>query len=333
MVGIVLTSHGGFADGINQSAEMIFGQQQDVAHVILKPDEGPDDIHAKLEEAIKDFSDQEQVLFLVDLWGGTPFNQASSLFEQHKDTWAIVTGMNLPMVIEALASRMTMNSAREIATHIVETAKDGIKTLPEELMPETKTPAAPSNAKPVAKGAIPEGTVIGDGKIKYVLARVDSRLLHGQVATGWTKATNPNRIIVVSDNVAKDKLRKNMIKQAAPTGVHANTVPIAKMIKVDKDPRFGNTRAMLLFETPEDALRAIEGGVGIKELNIGSMAYSDGKVNVNQVLAMNQEDVDTFKKLKQLGIKFVVKKVPSSNAEDMDALLEKAQKLIDEQKN
>ena len=333
MVGIVLTSHGGFADGINQSAEMIFGQQQDVAHVILKPDEGPDDIHAKLEEAIKDFSDQEQVLFLVDLWGGTPFNQASSLFEQHKDTWVIVTGMNLPMVIEALASRMTMNSAREIATHIVETAKDGIKTLPEELMPKTKAPAAPSNAKPVAKGAIPEGTVIGDGKIKYVLARVDSRLLHGQVATGWTKATNPNRIIVVSDNVAKDKLRKNMIKQAAPTGVHANTVPIAKMIKVDKDPRFGNTRAMLLFETPEDALRVIERGVGIKELNIGSMAYSEGKVNVNQVLAMNQEDVDTFKKLKQLGIKFVVKKVPSSNAEDMDALLEKAQKLIDEQKN
>lgn len=299
MVGIVLTSHGGFADGINQSAEMIFGQQQDVAHVTLKPDEGPDDIHAKLENAIKDFSDQEQVLFLVDLWGGTPFNQASSLFEKHQDTWAIVTGMNLPMVIEALASRMTMNSAREIATHIVETAKDGIKTLPEELMPKTKEPAAPASAKPAIKGAIPEGTVIGDGKIKYVLARVDSRLLHGQ---------------------------------AAPTGVHANTVPIAKMIKVDKDPRFGDTRAMLLFETPEDALRAIEGGVGIKELNIGSMAYSEGKVNVNQVLAMNQEDVDTFRKLKQLGIKFIVKKVPSSNAEDMDALLDKAQKLIDEQK-
>lgn len=152
MVGIVLTSHGGFADGINQSAEMIFGQQQDVAHVILKPDEGPDDIHAKLENAIKDFSDQEQVLFLVDLWGGTPFNQASSLFEKHQDTWAIVTGMNLPMVIEALASRMTMNSAREIATHIVETAKDGIKALPEELMPKTKAPAAPASAKPAIKG-------------------------------------------------------------------------------------------------------------------------------------------------------------------------------------
>lgn len=331
MVGIVLTSHGGFADGIYQSGEMIFGKQENVAHVILKPDEGPDDVYAKLEAAVKSFDDQDQVLFLVDLWGGTPFNQSSKLFEEHKDTWAIVTGMNLPMVVEAYASRFTMNTAREIATHIVETAKDGIKTMPEDLMPKAKEPAKAEHKQPTGK--IPEGTVIGDGKMNYVLARIDTRLLHGQVATGWTKATKPDRIIVVSDNVAKDKLRKNMITQAAPSGVHANTVPIKKMIEVAKDPRFGGQRIMLLFETPEDALKAIEGGVDIKELNVGSMAYSDGKVNVNQVLAMNQEDIDTFKKLEKLGVKFNVRKVPSSSAEDMDALLKKAQELVNKQKD
>ncbi len=42
------------------------------------------------------------------------------------------------------------------------------------------------------------------------LARIDTRLLHGQVATAWTK-TGPNRIIVVSDDVAHDDLRKSMI--------------------------------------------------------------------------------------------------------------------------
>ncbi|WP_442806045.1 PTS sugar transporter subunit IIB, partial [Thomasclavelia ramosa] len=42
---------------------------------------------------------------------------------------------------------------------------------------------------------------------------------------------------------------------------------------VAKDPSFGNTKAMLLFKTPQDALRAIEGGGDIKELNIGSMAH------------------------------------------------------------
>lgn len=43
--------------------------------------------------------------------------------------------MNLPMVIEAYASRFSMESAQEIATHILETAKDGVKVKPEELQP------------------------------------------------------------------------------------------------------------------------------------------------------------------------------------------------------
>ncbi|UXC63404.1 PTS sugar transporter subunit IIB [Ligilactobacillus agilis] len=330
MVGIILASHGGFADGIYQSGEMIFGKQENVAHVILKPDEGPDDVRAKMEKAIASFDDDEEVLFLVDLWGGTPFNQANNLVEQHKDKWAIVAGMNLPMVIEAYASRFSMNTAHEIAAHIIETAKEGVKVMPESLQPNEAPKQAAAGNQPT--GAIPEGTVIGDGKIKYVFARIDTRLLHGQVATGWTKAMNPNRIIVVSDNVAKDNLRKNMIAQAAPSGVKANTVPIKKMIEVAKDPRFGNTKAMLLFETPQDALAAIKGGVDIKELNVGSMAYSNGKVNVNQVLAMDQKDIDTFKELKELGVKFDVRKVPSSSPENMDSLLKKAQDLVNESK-
>lgn len=339
MVGIILASHGGFADGIFQSAEMIFGKQENLAHVILKPDEGPDDIRKKMEDAVASFENQDQVLFIVDLWGGTPFNQANNLVKEHEDTWAIVSGMNLPMVIEALGQRLASDNAHDIASAIVEPGRDGIKTQPESLMPkeETSSTSAKSSDDEVAKaaknGTIPEGTVLGDGHIKYVLARIDSRLLHGQVATGWTKATNPDRIIVVSDNVAHDKLRKSMIKEAAPAGVHAHVIPIKKAIEISKDPRFGDTHALILFENPEDALKAIEGGMDIKTLNIGSMAYSDGKVNVNKVLAMDQKDIDTYKELEKLGVKFDVRKVPSDGAENMDNLLKRAQSLVDEQKN
>ncbi|MBC8923028.1 PTS sugar transporter subunit IIB, partial [Escherichia coli] len=87
-----------------------------------------------------------------------------------------------------------------------------------------------------------EIAAVGDGKIEFVLTRVDSRLLHGQVATAWTKATHPTRIIVVSDAVAKDDLRKKLIEQAAPPGVKANVIPVQKMIEISKDPRFGNTK-------------------------------------------------------------------------------------------
>lgn len=321
MVGIILASHGDFAKGILQSGEMIFGTQPNVKAVTLQPSEGADDIRAKMEEAITTFENPEQVLFMVDLWGGTPFNQTSGLINGHEDTWAVVTGLNLPMLIEAFASRMSMESAQEIAAHVYGVAKEGVRLLPEALEPAQEKQAA----EPVTpQGAIPEGTVIGDGHIKYVLARIDSRLLHGQVATAWTKTVKPTRIIVVSDGVAKDELRKNLIEQAAPPGVKANVVPVDKMIQVAKDPRFGNTKAMLLFETPQDALRAIEGGVDVKELNIGSMAHSVGKIAVSKVLSLGKDDVKTFEKLKAKGIQFDVRKVPNDSKENMDDIIKKA---------
>lgn len=316
MVGIILASHGQFAEGILQSGSMIFGEQENVKAVILKPSEGPDDLRAKLEEAVASFDNQDEVLFLVDLWGGTPFNQSNTLFEEHKDKWAIVSGLNLPMLIEAYASRFSMESAHEIAAHIIETAKDGVKVKPEELEPAEAPKAAVQQTS--AAGA--------PGKFSYVLARIDSRLLHGQVATAWTKTTNPTRIIVVSDAIAKDDLRKKLIQQAAPPGVKAHVVPIEKMIELAKDDQhFGGQRALLLFENPQDVLRAVEGGVPLETVNVGSMAHSPGKVQPNKVLAFSQADIDTFNKLKEAGINFDVRKVPNDSKGNMDEILKKAQ--------
>lgn len=323
MVGIIIASHGEFAKGILQSGSMIFGEQEDVKAVTLMPSEGPDDIRAKLQEAVASFSNQDEVLFLVDLWGGTPFNQVNNLFEEHKDKWAIVAGLNLPMLIEAYASRLSMESAQEIAAHIIETAKEGVKVRPKALQPE-EAPKAAESAQ-VASGR--------PGHFDYVLARIDTRLLHGQVATAWTKTTKPDRIIVVSDNVAKDELRSSMIKQAAPSGVKAHIVPIDQMIKLAKDDQhFGGTRAMLLFETPQDALRAIEGGVPLKSLNVGSMAHSPGKVQPNKVLAFDQNDIDTYKKLEDMNVELDVRKVPTDSKDNMDAIMKKAQDELNAKK-
>lgn len=322
MVGIILASHGEFAEGILQSGSMIFGEQENVAAVTLMPSEGPDDVRAKMEQAVANFNGAESVLFLVDLWGGTPFNQASGLLNGHEDEWAIVSGLNLPMLIEAYGARLSMTTAHEIATNIVGTAIAGVKTLPDSLMPQIEEDEPVNNEH---AGGIPVGTVIGDGKIKIPLARIDSRLLHGQVATAWTKEVSPTRIIVVSDNVAKDDLRKSLITQAAPPGVKANVIPIKKMIEIWNDPRFGGTKAMLLFENPEDVVRVVDAGVELPELNIGSMAHSEGKTMINNVLSVDQEDVDAFKHLKEIGTKFDVRKVPTDSRADLFELLHKSQ--------
>ena len=329
MVGIILASHGAFAEGIKESAQMIFGAQDKFEAVVLKPSMGPDEFRANLEAAIEKV-DSEQILFLCDLWGGTPFNQASAVLDGHEDKWAIVAGLNLPMLIEALSERFTSESSHDIAKVIINSAKEGVKGKPESVNPvEAKAAAEDAAAdkeveKKMVGGAIPEGTVLGDGKIKVGLARVDTRLLHGQVATTWTKKVGPDRIIVVSDKVAGDELRKAMIMEAAPPGVKVHVVPVRKMIEIDKDPRFGLTKVMLLFETPQDVLEFVEGGGELTEVNLGSMAHSKGKAVVTNALAMGEDDVATLEKLKEKGIKFDVRKVPADRAEDLDSLLKKA---------
>ena len=319
MVGIIVASHGEFAAGIKQSASMILGEAELLESVVFMPSEGPDDLYKKIQDAITKLG-TEEVLFLVDLWGGSPFNQSNRFFEEAPEKRAIVAGLNLPMLLAALSEREDLNTAHEVAKAIVPEGRDQVKVRPEELQPkETVAKAEAQDDTP--KGAIPEGTVIGDGKIKFVLARIDTRLLHGQVATSWTKATNPNRIIVVSDSVSKDNMRKKLIEQAAPPGVKAHVIPLKKLVEVSKDPRFGNTKALLLFENPQDALKVIEEGVPIKELNIGSMAHSVGKIQINNVLSVDQNDVETYKRLKELGVKFDVRKVAADKPVDLFKLI------------
>lgn len=324
-IGIVIASHGEFAAGIHQSGSMIFGEQEKVQVVTFMPSEGPDDLYAKINNAIAQFDADDEILVLADLWSGSPFNQASRVAGENPDRkFAIITGLNLPMLIQAYTERMMDANAGvdKVVANILKEAREGVKVLPEELEPAQE--ATPTAAPAIRQGAIPEGTVIGDGKLKINLARIDTRLLHGQVATSWTPASKADRIIVASDTVAQDELRKQLIKQAAPNGVRANVVPIKKLIEAAKDPRFGNTHALILFETPQEALQAIEGGVPITELNVGSMAHSTGKTMVNTVLSMDKEDVKTFEKLRDLGVKFDVRKVPNDSQKDLFDLINKA---------
>jgi PTS system mannose-specific IIB component len=85
---------------------------------------------------------------------------------------------------------------------------------------------------------------------------------------------------------------------------------------------------MLLFENPQDVLRAVEGGIPLKTINVGSMAHSIGKVQPSKVLAFNQDDIDTFNKLKQAGLNFDVRKVPNDSKGNMDEIIKKAQEEL-----
>ena len=136
---------------------MIFGEQEKVQVVTFMPNEGPDDLYAHFKDAIAQFDADDEILVLADLWSGSPFNQASRIKEENPDRkMVIVTGLNLPMLIQAYTERMVAPDAgvEEIVANIYKETKEGVKVLPEGLIPEEDT--KPADAKP----SIPKGTIL-----------------------------------------------------------------------------------------------------------------------------------------------------------------------------
>ncbi|MDR2661155.1 MAG: mannose/fructose/sorbose PTS transporter subunit IIA [Lactobacillaceae bacterium] len=322
MVNIILSSHGDTAKGVLDSSKMIFGEQENLVAVTFTRTDNADKLAKKLKKAVSDFKNDDETLFLVDLLGGTPYNQAALIIAENSEKMAMVSGLNLPMLVETLANRMSVNTASELATMAVTPGQEGISTYPNSLMPEAKEKPASSNK---STGKISVGKKVAGGKgLDLRLVRIDSRLLHGQVATAWTKEAQPKRIIVVSDAVAKDELRKSLIVQAAPSGTKASVIPISKLVEIWDDKRFENIPTLLLFENPEDIQAVVEKGVGITEVNVGSMAYSEGKKMIDKANAVDSRDVEAFEYLQQQGVKFNVRKVPSDKNADLFALIKQA---------
>jgi PTS system mannose-specific IIB component len=70
-------------------------------------------------------------------------------------------------------------------------------------------------------------------------------------------------------------------------------------------------------------LRVVEAGVELPVVNVGSMAHSEGKVMINNVLSVDEKDVRAFEGLKEHGVEFDVRKVPADQRKDIWPLLEK----------
>lgn len=141
------------------------------------------------------------------------------------------------------------------------------------------------------------------------LARIDDRLIHGQVATVWAKEAKAERIIVCSDEVAEDQIRKSLLLQVAPPGIKVSVIDIDKAIRVYNNPKYANDHVFYLFTCPQDVLRMIEGGVNIKSLNIGGMAFKEGKKQITKAVSVNDSDKEAFRKMNSLGVELEIRTV------------------------
>lgn len=152
--------------------------------------------------------------------------------------------------------------------------------------------------------------------MKIELARIDDRFIHGQVLTKWVKIRPINRIIIVSDAVAKDEMRKTLVLSVAPPNVKASAVSVDKMVRAYHSPRYENETAMLLFEGPQDIVELVEKGVPLKEVNVGGMRFEKDRQQITKAVSVGPNEVDSFKRLHELGVKLELRQLPGDTSVD-----------------
>ncbi len=154
------------------------------------------------------------------------------------------------------------------------------------------------------------------------LIRIDSRLIHGQVAINWVKQVGAETIICAGDAVAKDELRKSLLLQAAPSHIKTNVLSIAKAGRVAANPKYADMPVMFIVESPADALALVEEGITVDSINLGGMTFKPGATQLSDSVYVLPQDVAAIRELAAKGIQVIIQTLPSHNKVDAVAVLD-----------
>lgn len=150
---------------------------------------------------------------------------------------------------------------------------------------------------------------------QIVLARVDDRLIHGQVMTKWSKGMNINALFVVDNDTAKDPFMKDIyMMSTSNTGMTIKVLSIDEVIDYwDKD-NFEKYRVILLFKSIAAVREAIDKGLPVQRLNLGGIAKTKDSKFVIPNIAIKPKDIDVLKEIESKGIEVFFQVVPDTKS-------------------
>jgi len=103
MVGVLIITHGSFAEALISTAEGIVGPIENMRSVSVSAEDDLESIKGAVSKIIKTVDQGEGVILLTDMFGGTPSNIGLSFLNNGKVD--ILTGVNLPIVLKLAKGR------------------------------------------------------------------------------------------------------------------------------------------------------------------------------------------------------------------------------------
>jgi len=159
--------------------------------------------------------------------------------------------------------------------------------------------------------------------VTLVLARVDDRLVHGQVVVGWATALRARRLLVVDDAAAGRAWERELM--AASAGELAvRVVAAAEAAAALAEEAARPEPAIALFRSPHTALAAVAAGAALTELNLGGLHHAPGKERVLDYVYLDAADRAALAELAARGVRVVAQDLPSTAPVEARAWLRSA---------
>jgi PTS system galactosamine-specific IIB component len=143
-----------------------------------------------------------------------------------------------------------------------------------------------------------------------LLTRIDNRLVHGQVGSIWTSTLEANLLLVVDDGAASDPLQQQLMAMTAEaSGVGIRFFTIEHTIKVISKAA-PSQRIFIICKNPYVVKQLVDGGVPIKEVNVGNMHFVPGKKAITKKVYVDDKDLEELKYLQTKGVNVFIQDTP-----------------------
>jgi mannose/fructose/N-acetylgalactosamine-specific phosphotransferase system component IIB len=149
-------------------------------------------------------------------------------------------------------------------------------------------------------------------------ARVDDRLIHGQVTVAWRRHLHYDEICIVDDAVSADPFLRDVLRMAAPDDVSVQVYTMQEAVAALTSP--GARETLLLVESPQTALALVERGVPLEHLNVGNLAPGAGSVRVFKSISLDSEHVAALDALAARGVHITFQLTPDDVRVDWQAV-------------
>ena len=157
--------------------------------------------------------------------------------------------------------------------------------------------------------------------MSIVLARIDSRLVHGQVLEAWVPYVNADCIVVANNQAAGESFQRMVMQAAVPSSIKLIIGTIEETASILSSTDLLKKRVLLLFANSIDALKVRQLGVAYPKLNLGNMHSSAGKDRYTCTIALDQRDIEILQEVESQGVTIVSQCVPADREQNWHKLI------------